>query len=362
VPPFSSQLTGSGDKMFDWVQAFTLLLIALVMTTAWTAIARRRTSHETLNRWFRVFLRIALGTTMLSYGFQKAVPLQMPQQLVRLVEPYGDFSMMGVLWTSIASSPGYETFVGLAEVAAGTLLLMPPFARIGALLCLMDSIAVWMLNMTYDVPVKLFSFHLVLMSLFLLAPIALPLRDLFVRHIPSRIPPEPTPGKSDRARRNLVIAQVVLTMYFLGVNAVGARRGWTMYGGGSPRSALYGIWDVREMTIDGVVHPPLLMDGARYRRAIFDAPQGVTFQRMNDRFQRFSAKIDTAKQTLLLTSSDSAQTKSTLAYRRIDLAHLALDGTLSGHAVHLELDYRNPNTFQQRSRPFSLVQERPFNR
>src|SRR5579884_3202486 len=74
VPPFSAELTGSGDKMFDWAQAFTLLLIALVTTAVWSALARDRTRHDSLNKWFRLYLRIALGTTMLSYGFVKAVP------------------------------------------------------------------------------------------------------------------------------------------------------------------------------------------------------------------------------------------------------------------------------------------------
>ena len=41
---------------------------------------------------------------------------------------------------------------------------------LGALIALCDMTHVFMLNMTYDVPVKLFSFHLMLMALFLLAP------------------------------------------------------------------------------------------------------------------------------------------------------------------------------------------------
>ena len=43
-------------------------------------------------------------------------------------------------------------------------------ALFGALICLADTVQVSMLNMTYDVPVKMLSFHLVLMALFLLAP------------------------------------------------------------------------------------------------------------------------------------------------------------------------------------------------
>ena len=43
----------------------------------------------------------------------------------------------------------------------------PAAGRAGRLAATMQ---IFTLNMTYDVPVKLFSFHLILMSLFLLAP------------------------------------------------------------------------------------------------------------------------------------------------------------------------------------------------
>ena len=166
------QPSGSGDKMFDWAHAFIVLMLALGATAAWTFRARSKVNHDTLFKWFRLFLRFAVGTSMLSYGFVKVVPLQMPTlMLTRLVEPFGNFSPMGVLWYSIGASPAYEVFVGLAEICGGTLLLTPRTALLGALMCLMDTIAVFTLNMTYDVPAKLFSFHLVLMCVFLLSKV-----------------------------------------------------------------------------------------------------------------------------------------------------------------------------------------------
>ena len=76
---------------------------------------------------------------------------------------------MGVLWSSIGSSPAYESFAGCAELLGGILLIVPRTTTLGALVCLADMTQVFMLNMTYDVPVKLLSFHLILLSLFLLA-------------------------------------------------------------------------------------------------------------------------------------------------------------------------------------------------
>ncbi len=100
-------------------------------------------------------------------------------RLYTLMEPFGNMSPMGVLWASIGASPAYEIFAGCAEMLGGILLIVPRTTMLGALICLADMTQVFMLNMTYDVPVKLFSFHLILMSLFLLAPDVKRLLDMF---------------------------------------------------------------------------------------------------------------------------------------------------------------------------------------
>ena len=360
--PYDPTPSGSGDRMFDWVQLYTFLTIAVLAATVWSYLARERTNHERLYRWFRVFIRLAVGTSFLTYGFAKIVPLQMPNQLSRLVEPYGNFSMMGVLWASIGSSTAYEAFTGLAEIGAGTLLLIPSTARAGAFVALMDATAIFMLNMTYDVPVKLFAFHLVLMSLFLIAPTASTMWDLFIRNREGRIPPEASLGRTPRARRRVVVAQVVFALYILALQVHADYKAWGRYGPGRPKSPLYGIWDVRVMSVGGVDRPPLLTDSKRFRRAIFDNPQAVGLQLMNDQFQYLRSTFDTTAHTITLVTGMDTTKKSVLTYRRPDRAHLVLDGTLSGRPAHLELQYRNPATFVQRSHGFNLVQNYPYNR
>ena len=62
----------------DWVLAFCLLIIAVAASTAWSVLDRRRTEYVSLHKWFRLFLRFALGSTMVTYGLAKAIPMQMP--------------------------------------------------------------------------------------------------------------------------------------------------------------------------------------------------------------------------------------------------------------------------------------------
>ena len=355
--------TGSGDTLFDWTHAFTTLLLAVLGTVVWSFARRRTTSNPRLYKWFRLFLRVALGTTMFSYGFAKVFPLQMPTVfLSRLLEPYGDFSPMGVIWYSIGAAPGYERFIGSAEVLGGLLLLLPGTTLIGALVTLGVTFGVFMVNMTYDVPVKLFAFHLVLMSIFLIAPDARRLVNWFVLNRPVVPAPAPRYGPSTQSHRGWIIGQVVFTVWALGFQINGGLEAWNAYGGGAPKSPLYGIWSVDSMSIDGELRPPLTTDTLRYSHAVFQSVNGVTFQKMNQKFERFGGTIDTVKHTLTLQKGSDSTWKPVLAYERPSPTQLAFEGEIDGKRVRMAMTQRDLNSFFLISRGFNWVQEFPVNR
>ena len=357
--------TGSGDTLFDWTAAFTLLVLATLGTVAWSLAARQTTSYPGLYKWFRLFLRVALGTTMFSYGFAKVFPLQMPTVfLSRLLEPYGDFSPMGVIWYSIGAAPGYERFLGSAEVLGGLLLLLPWTSLIGALVTLGVTFGVWMVNMTYDVPVKLFAFHLVLMSIFLIAPDARRLINWFLLNRPVVPDSAPHYGPSARSHRRWIIAQLVFTAWALGLEVYNSAQGWKEYGGGAPKSPLYGIWDVDSMSINGELKPPLTTDSLRYSHVVFQSLNGpISFQKMDQKFDRFGSTIDTVKRTLTLQNFTDTTSKPMLAYERPAPTKLALEGDLGGGKhVRIAMTQHDLNKFMLISRGFHWVQEYPVNR
>jgi uncharacterized membrane protein YphA (DoxX/SURF4 family) len=355
--------SGSGDKTFDWVEAFCLLVIAAIATAIWSVVDRKCRSYVTAHKWFRVFVRFALGSTLLTYGFDKAIPLQMQYPyLSRLIEPFGNFSPMGVLWASIGSSPGYEIFAGCAEILGGLLVLIPRTAMLGALVCLADVIQVFVLNMTYDVPVKLFSFHLVLLTLFLLAPEATRLANFFFRDQPGGPSTQPALFRTRRASRNAVLAQIALISYLVAMNIYGSTQAWKQYGGGAPKSILYGIWDVDEFTMDGQARAPLLTDGSRWRRIVFQSPDSVTFQRMDDTLIGYGAFVYKKDQSFALALRDTKELKADFAFQLPTQGRLVLDGAMDGHKIHMQLQLVDHDKFLLVSRGFHWIQEYPFNR
>jgi uncharacterized membrane protein YphA (DoxX/SURF4 family) len=354
--------SGSGDKRFDWVQVICMLTLALVATAVWSLLDRRRGDYVRLHGWFRLFVRFALGSTMVSYGLSKAIPLQMPApQLTRLLEPFGNFSPMGVLWYSVGASRPYEIFTGCAELAGGILLFMPRLATLGAIVCVADTIQIFTLNMTYDVPVKLLSFHLLLLSLFVLAPDARRLADVLVLNRTAE-PSRDSLWTSRRAARVALVVQLVLGAYLVGVDLSSSITTWTRYGGGAPKPALYGIWTVDEMWVDGILRSPLVNDYGRWRRVVFQTSTAVSFQRMDDSFATYSAILNPDSRTIMLTQSGDKYEAARFTFERPSPERLSLDGTMGGQKIRMQLRLFDRNKFLLVSRGFHWIQEYPFNR
>ena len=352
---------GSGDKPFDWALAYAVLLVTVAATALWSAIDWKRQSYPGVHRWFRLVLRLGLATTMVGYGMAKFYPLQMSYPgLTRMLQPYGTFSMMGVLWTKIGASPMYEVFTGAAELLMAILLFIPGLTTVGALVGLAVTSQIWVLNMTYDVPVKLFSFHLVLMCLVLLAPDARRLFNFLVLKRPTE-PPAERPLVKNRIGRRLVVAAQL---------AFGAWMLWGAYGNSktsysnsptvAPSPPLYGIWTIERMTIDGVERAPLITDYERWRRLVVQSPTMISFQRMDDTFSHFGAKVDMdAKNIAVMLGQKPA---GNLKVEQPAPGTLIVDGEISGRKIRIESTLFDHSKWNMVSTRFRWIQDTPFNR
>jgi uncharacterized membrane protein YphA (DoxX/SURF4 family) len=169
VPP--TQPTGSGDTIENYLSILLALLLSLAGAAIWTALGRKRVAYPRVAAITRLMLRYWLGYVMLSYGFAKVFKTQFPYpQPVRLEEPLGQMSPMGLLWTFMGYSLPYNIFTGAAECLGGALLLFRRTTTLGSLVLIAVLANVVMLNFCYDVPVKLYSCELLLVSVVLLWP------------------------------------------------------------------------------------------------------------------------------------------------------------------------------------------------
>ena len=350
--------SGSDDKTFDWILTFCLLIFAVLATGVWSVLDRRRENYVTVYKWFRLFVRFSLASQLFYFGIAKVIPNQMPfPRLSSLIAPLGNFSTYGMLWLSVGVSPAYEIFAGCAEVLGAVLLVLPRTAMLGALIGLADMTEVWMLNMSYDVPVKLFSFHLILLCLFLLAPDFRRLTDFAVRGRAVGPSSQPQLFNTRRANRIALCAQIMLGLWLLLTNVRLGPVLWNTYGNGRPKSPLYGIWNVDELSIDGQIRSALLTDYVRWRRVVFDAPERVTFQRMDDSFANYSASINLNDKEIALTKTGDKNWKANFTFRRAAKDQLTLDGNMDSRRVHMQLHLVDRDKFKLVSRSFHWIQE-----
>ncbi len=353
----------SHDKTFDWVQAFCLLVFAIVIAATWSAVDRGRENYVSLHKWFRLFIRLVLASQMLHYGSMKLIPVQMVfPSLTALVEPFGNFSPMRVLWWSIGASPTYEIFAGSAEILGGILVIFPRTTTFGAMVCLADMIQVFTLNMMYDVPVKLYSFHLILFCLFLLAAESRRIISFFFSDRATRPSTQPPLFGTVHANRIALILQVTFGLYLAVMQLHGGIKDWHTRGGGRPKPSIYGIWDVEQMTVDGQIRSPLLTDSDRWRRVIFDFTTSTSVQRMDESFANFGSSINDKSKTLTLAKDDDKNWKANFTFDRTARDRLVLDGAMDGHRIHMELELVDRNQFPAVNRPFHWINEYPFER
>jgi hypothetical protein len=356
-------ITGSGDSTYHFVQLFCYLTLAVTVTVVWSLLDRKRPSYPRLYDWMRVYVRFGLASIMMHYGAVKVIKSQFPYPtLDRLLQPFGDASPMGLLWTFMGASASYNVFAGAGEMLGGLLLTTRRTTLLGALVSAGVLSNVVMLNFSYDVPVKQYSLHLFAMALFLAAPDLRRLANLFLLNRAVE-PVDLRPHlRWTWLRRGVLVLRTVLVVAFAFMVLYGAQQSRQTFGDRSPRSPLQGIWSVEEFEVDGKVRPPLMTDATRWRRVVFDYPGMIAIQLMSDSRNRYRLKLDTGQHTLALTKRDNPDWKSDFSYQQPEPELLKLEGTLDGQKIRAKLRRVEESSFLLVTRGFHWISEYPFNR
>jgi hypothetical protein len=341
--------TGSGDTTLDYVMVFCFAAIALFATVVWSLLDRRRPNYKTLYAWLRLLVRFTLAFTLLAYGFAKVYPLQFRTPfLSTLTETYGEASPMGILWTFMGASAAYTKFCGSAEVLGGVLLLFRRTTTIGALVAAAAISNVVALNFCYDVPVKLYSSHLLLMSLFLLIPDLTALTRFFLLHEPSRLQGAWLPKFERRRLRAAAIAlQAIVICSVLYNNIWGGYKSVKEMSSGYFKNApIYGIWNA---------------DAGPWRQLTIHLSRFLSARDPAGNRLSLNSTYDESKHTVKLTSARLEQ-DGDFTYTQPDPQHLTLRGTLNGNPVVAEFRRQDESSLLLINRGFHWINEDPFNR
>ena len=360
--PITVLPNGSGDTTFNYVQLLVFVVIAAIAAIVWTLMDHSRREYRRLHQGLRVYIRYALAIPMLSYGAFKVIKSQFPDpSLDRLIESYGDFSPMGVIWAWMGTSYAYNLFAGLAEMTCGLLLFFRRTTTLGALLTMAVMGNVVMVNFAFDVPVKLYSSNLLLMAVFLLVPDVRRLFDAFFRN--RAMPPADLGTYSVRPvlRAGRLVTKSAVVLAGIGAPLWMSWNASRRFADDAPRPALFGIWDVQTVVRGRDTIPPLLGDTTRWRRFVVSYPGRMTIRLMNDSVRAYRMRADTVKHTVELTSLADSTRLIRFSYVN-DGDRLRFDGPIGADTVHMSLRRVDHTKFRLLSRGFHWINEFPFNR
>lgn len=362
--PIVTQSNGNGDTPYGYVKSLCFLVLAVLITIVWSLLDRKRENYRTLHQWGRLYLRIFLGGTLLVYGAFKVIPAQFPPNWQwRYLETFGDSSPMGLLWTFMSASTSYTIFAGAIEMLGGILLFVPRLVTLGALISIAAMTNVFILNMSYDVPVKFFSFHLLLLGIFLILPELRRLARFFVLNRPTEPAAPELHFRGRWLNRGFLLGQIALGLFFAGYNLHAANLGLKSFATGNfaAKPPLRGTWGVDEFTLDGQVRPPLLTDSVRWQKAIIETAGGLMAQSMDGKLLRMPGKMDSDKKTFDLTRRDDAHWKANLSYAFPSTGIMIMDGQINGQRAHITF-HQLDGKYLLNTRGFHWVNMAPFNR
>lgn len=326
----------------------------------WTALDRKSLNYPKLYYWLTVAVRFYVGIMLFNYGMVKIIKLQFPAPGIwRLMSTYGESSPMGLAWTFMGFSKGYNLFMGFAEVMA-LLLLFRRTVTLGALICFAVTANVMAINYFYDVPVKIVSTALFLMSAFLLAPNAVKFYRLLIKGEAVTLRKFHAPEIQKRWLRIakysvkyiVIIIAVIPTIY-------GLLQSRKNYGDAAPKSPLYGAYDVKKFTRNG---KPMAIgddDAFHWKQLMMEGVDKSSIMFMNDSLEFHSMKTDTKSKKISIAFNEDPNVTHVLKYDLPNPDSLVLEGKIYDYSVRIELKKKH---FILTERGFRWINEKPYNR
>jgi hypothetical protein len=393
---------GSGDSTFSHVQLLMTFVLAVLGAAIWSLVLRlvaagqnragmkhvfpdaksamelltesNRCGPPVLQDLLRSYVRYVLAFIMLSYGLAKLVSEGgqfRPPGVDQLEKTWGDSSPMNVLWTFMGFSWHYTFFGGLGEVVGGALLIWRRTMLLGALVTFGVMLNVVMLNFCYDVPVKLYSFHLCFAAVFVLLPDAGRLANLLVWNRPV----EPALLRPAWSQGLLRVMHIVGKVWLIGLGFAlpVVMTGWSEFqraSGAAAKPPLEGEFRVTEFS---TTSEPAAGEAAAvaWRSFYFmtfpggsqdEGASAFCLVRLVDH-NRFNAQAKLSADQRQLTLTDFAgQPLGELEVREESPDRIVLAGTAFGHEVEVQLERSNLDGYLLMRRGFRWISEQPFNR
>jgi hypothetical protein len=358
---FTMESTGSGDRAFDYVRLGFNLFLTIPIVLIWSIIDLKRESYHKLFYWFQVIIRLTLIFAMLLYGFAKVFKGQFADHsLERLVQTVGHMSPMGLAWTFMGHSIFYNIFIGFIEILGGILLIFRKTVTLGSLVIIGVMSNVLMMNLTYDIPVKLVSAHLCIMALILLQVNGQRVFDFFFKNKTIEKVEYSVPLKNTNLKKIIAISKRFLVLVVIGAVIIQTLIRFKATEQLKEKSEFYGIWETQSFVKNKDILSPLLTDTYRWRYLIVDEKNKAIVKKMTDSIDRYPFEINSDLNEIIFRSTIDSISHRFL-YRFINPQELVLNGTIYADSISILFKRKPKSDFRLINRKFHWVNETNYN-
>ena len=353
---------GSGDNTYAYIALFVNVILAIICTIVWTIWHRHHQSYNKAFYWLIVILRIFLFGAMLLYGFVKVFQIQFgPPSFVRLLQPLGDYSPMGLAWTYMGFSKGFGMFAGIMEIIGGVLLVYRRTSTLGAFVIIGVMTQVAMMNLMFDIPVKLFSIHLVLMALVIFMTDIKRFSNVLIKGKSAKNSNFYHPNTSKDYHRIMGNIKKALIPIILIIGSVLGYLGELNISDVNHRPEFYGIWETETFVKNNDTIQPLITETERWRYLLIERKGAAGVKTMNDDLSGYAFITDTISKKITMYQNEDAKDSLNLSYNYVKPNYLRLSGVFEKDSITVILSKKELDNFPLVSRKFHWINERPYN-
>lgn len=347
---YSIFTNGSGDTSYDWVSLLILILIAAVGSLIWSLIDHKRSNYNRLYYYLTAFIRFYVAFMLFTYGAIKLIHAQMPPpSLNKLMQPLHEFSPMGLAWTYLGFSKGFNIFMGIVEMA-GVLLLFRKTMVIGALITMATSINIMAVNYFFDVPVKMLSTALLVFLLFLLLPNLKVLYNFFIQGKAEELVQIRKPiYKRDWINKILLASKILFIAVFVFSQFQYLKNRQEMIAQYYKKTSIHGIFkiDRQNKTIKSIPD--------HWNYIIFEFEGKLIIRDSN--YHKDNLEYVLNEKDKKITIKDY-----TMNYSIEKNGDITLTRNFDSHKEEIKLIKQNKENFELIKRDFNFIQEYPYNR
>jgi len=324
------------DSNYGLAFIYLNLVISGVVTIVWSFADKRKNNYEIPYQWLRLYLRFFLAAFLFGYGFNKVFPSQFqPISASRLTMTVGEQSPMLLAWNFMGYSVTMMKINGVLEVLAGIFLLFRRTATLGGILSAAIFTFVVSMDFAFNVPVRLLSSHLLLISVFIALHDAGKLLNVLAFNKPTTAAVY-EPLIHHPLRRKIfsgvlgILAACLL--YATMINGLNAQKEFGYY---LPKVPLYGVYRTDYFLRNKDTIPPLETDSLRWKQLVVDRSwysQSGRIQFGNDKTFVCKIETDTINHFLNIKSGNDS---SRFQYSLPDLSHLLIKGVWKKDSVEV---------------------------